>query len=397
MKYITVISYLLLLAISVQGQDTTDLWQKAKKDPNLGSHKYLELKLHAGEHLYTAGELGGALAHGYKSLEVRLGWQSSGRENWQRVFNCPSYGVGFYTGNIGDPSELGYPSGVYGFIYAPFYRSKKHYFVLGLSLGFTYDLAPFDSLKNPNNDAIGSKVNAYFNGDIGGVWEVSKTLDFVYGIDVTHFSNGRMYMPNLGLNMLGVNVGLRYHYNSIARIVRTQIDKDYVASRRPTCVFKPINPVTHYHQLSAYLAVGSVQLSKKDSVNASYGTVSLVLDYTYRYSNFGSLSAGVDGFYDGSLGWIYRKTYGSDTPFDRMLLGVHAGHSIHIKDIEIVTQGGTYLLRRDHYKGDWFLRIAFRYNIQKYGFVQIGLKTLDGGVADWIEWGGGGRYRFGYK
>ncbi len=397
MKYITVICYLLLLALSVQGQDTTDLWQRAKNDPNLGSHKYLELKLHAGEHLYTGGELRSALDHGYKSVELRLGWQSSGRENWQRVFNCPSYGIGFYTGNIGNPAELGYPSGVYGFIYAPVHRRKKHYFVVGLSLGITYDLAPYDSLKNPNNDAIGSKVDVYFNADVGGVWEITKTLDLVYGVDVTHFSNGRMSMPNLGLNMLGGNVGIRYHYNAITRIVRTQIDSNYTASRRPTYVFKPIIPVRHYHQLSAYLAVGSVQLSIDDSVKASYGTASLVLEDAYRYSNFGSVALGVDGFYDGSLGWIYRKKYGADKATDRMLLGLHIGHSVHLSDFEIITQGGTYVWRRDNYKGDWFLRVAVRYNIQKYGFVQIGLKTVNGGEADWIEWGGGGRYRFGYK
>jgi hypothetical protein len=305
--------------------------------------------------------------------------------------------VGFYTGNIGNPAELGYPSGFYGFFYAPFLRSKKHYFTAGLSLGFTYDLAPYDSIKNPNNDAIGSKVDVYFNLDVGGVWKISELFDIVYGLDLTHFSNGRMHTPNLGLNMVGLNVGLRYHYNSMARIVKTQIDSTFTVNRRPVYIFDPILPVKHYHQLSLYGAFGVVQLGSDKGVKASYGTASLVLDYSYRYSNFGSMGVGLDGLYDGSLGWDYRDKYGKAAATDNMLLGLHIGHMLHIHHFDIVTQAGTYVWRRDDTKGNWFLRIALRYNLGRYGFLQVGLKTLDGGAADWIEWGGGGRYQFGQK
>ncbi|WP_167021253.1 acyloxyacyl hydrolase [Chitinophaga sp. Cy-1792] len=397
MKQIFVFCYLLLISTITFAQDTTNLWQTAIKDPNLGSHRYLELKLHAGIHIYEGNgnpNFQSALDNGYKSAEIRLGWQSAGKQNWQRVFNCPSYGIGFYTGNIGNPNELGYPSGLYGFFYAPFHQRPRHHFVAGLSLGVTYDLAPYDSLKNPYNDAIGSKVAVYFNADVGGVWKISDMFDIVYGVDLTHFSNGRMFMPNLGLNMLGLNVGFRYHYNAIAKIARTQIDSTYIAPRRPTCVYTPITPVHHYHELSVYGALGLVQLSSDLGIKAHYGTGSLVLDYDYRYSNFGSVGGGIDGFYDGSLGYIYKDRYGTANAGDKMLMGLHAGHAIHISRFELVTQAGVYLVQRDNEKGKWFLRIGFRYNIAKHGFVQIGLKTLNGGAADWIEWGGGGRMRF---
>ncbi|WP_291914011.1 acyloxyacyl hydrolase [Chitinophaga sp. CB10] len=394
MKQFTIFCYLLFLPAFLFAQEG-DLWQKAKLDPNLGSHQFLELKYHSGVHIYEGNELKSALDGGYHSFELRLGWQSAGKQNWQRVFNCPSYGVGLYTGNIGDPRELGNPSGLYGFFYAPIRRRPKHHFEAGLSLGVTYDLAPYDSIKNPSNDAIGSKIDVYFNLDVGGVWKISNTFDIVYGLDITHFSNGRTHTPNMGLNMVGGNVGLRYNFNAVSKVFRTQIDSHYIAPRRPTYILQPIYPVKHYHQLALYGAVGFVQLSSDFGIKATYTTASLVLDYSYRYSNFGSFGAGLDGFYDGSLGYVYTDRYGAATTLDKMLLAVHGSHMLHISRFEIVTQLGAYLAQRDDQKGKWFLRVGLRYNINKRGFLQVGLKTLDGGAADWIEWGGGAKLRFG--
>ncbi len=386
------VGQLLCFGLFASAQDTTDLWVKARQNPNLGRHRYLEVKLHGGSHIYSGDGLDELLKHGYRSLELRTGWQSSGRQVWQRVFNWPSYGLGFYTGNIGDVAILGNPSGLYGFIYIPFHERKRNHFEAGLSLGFTYDLKPYNAKTNPLNDAISSKVDVYFNANVGGVLRLSEMFDFVYGLDITHFSNGRTHTPNLGLNMVGLNGGFRFHYNAIGRIVREQIDSTYIAPRRPVKLELPIPPVNHYHQLALYAAFGVVQNDSRIGSDAFYGTASAVLDYSYRYSHAGSAGAGIDGLYDASLGRVYKTKYGRNPVTDRMLAGVHLGHSLHLQRFEIITQAGTYWWRRDDEKGSYFLRVALRYNISNYGFVQIGLKTLSGGAADWIEWGGGGKW-----
>jgi hypothetical protein len=394
MKKYTLFLLLLFFGRWLQAQDSTDLWTKARLNPNLGSHKFIELKLHGGTHLYSGDELKNALNDGYKSLELRMGWQSTGEKAWQRVFNYPSYGIGFYTGDIGNPTILGNPSGIYTFFYAPFHRRRKNYFEAGLSLGITYDLNPYDSTANPLNDAIGSKLDVYFNVGITGVLKVSDSFDFLYGIDLTHFSNGRTHTPNLGLNMAGLNVGVRYHYNTIRSIVKQQIDPTYTAPRRPTFVEKPVSPQWHYHEVSLYGAFGAVQASSDEHLDAFYGTASLVMEYNRRISHKSSFGGGLDGFYDGSLGWTYHKNYGQVRTSDKMLMGIHAGYVLHLKDFEVRAQVGTYAWKRDGTKGDYFMRLALRYNIGKYGFVQLGLKTQDGVASDWIEWGGGGKVRW---
>ena len=379
----------LVTALCTQAQDSTDLWRKARLNPNLGRQKYMEVRFHSGSHLYTGEALSEFLQHGYTGVEVRAAWQSTGAEDWQRAFNYPNYGVGFYTGNIGDATILGNPSGLYGFFNAPFLRRKRHHLEAGLALGFTYDLNLYDSLKNPYNDAISSKVSVYFNLAVNGVYRINELFDLTYGVDLTHFSNGRTHTPNLGLNMYGLNVGLRYHYNPIRRIVQKQIEPGFEPRRRPVFDRSPLPRVHHYHQFTLYGAFGVVQHPGRPRISAYYGTASAVLDYNYRYSHLGSFAAGLDGFYDGSLGQLYTK-YNTVRATDKMQAGVHFGHHLHIQRLELVTQIGAYILRRDTEKGDMYMRVGIRYNFGTRAFAQIGLKTLKGATADWIEWGGGG-------
>lgn len=49
-------------------------------------------------------------------------------------------------------------------------------------------------------------------------------------------------------------------------------------------------------------------------------------------------------------------------------------------------QFGTYI-GDDKGKGAFFMRPALRYYLTKTVFAQIGLKTLDGGASDYIEYG----------
>ncbi|WP_113617456.1 acyloxyacyl hydrolase [Chitinophaga flava] len=391
MKASIITMALSLLAIGLQAQDSTDLWTKAKANPNLGRHKFIELKLHTGGHIYNGEDMASVLEHGYQALEVRMAWMSTGKQVWQRALNYPSYGIGFYTGNIGNSTILGNPSGIYGFFYAPFHRRKRHHFEAGLALGLTYDLNTYNPETNPLNNAISSKLDVYFNASATGVLRLSELFDFVYGVDLTHFSNGRTHTPNLGLNMAGVHAGLRVHYNTIRNIVVQQIDPNYEAPIRPTLLRDPLPKVKHTNELSIYGAFGVVQIDNSSGVDAYYGTASLVLDWNHKYTHVCSFGAGLDGFYDGSLGWGYARQYGKVTSLDKMLMGAHIGHAVHLQRFDLVTQVGTYLWRRDGTKGDWFLRLGIRYNINKYGFVQVGLKTQNGAAADWIEWGGGGR------
>lgn len=346
--------------------------------------KYFELKAHTGLHIYTGENLVDVLEQGYGSLEMRMGWYPKNADDWSKYYGNPSYGVGFYSGLIGDPKVLGKPNALFGFVNFPLSQpGKRNSLELSPSLGLTYNLRPFNEIENPNNDAIGSRVAVYFNVHFGAVYQMNREMDLTYGVDLSHFSNGRSNVPNHGLNMFGVNVGLRYNYSKEHRWDATTI---YQPDSQPAR-FKP-NPKTpnlplKTSNIAIYTAFGVVQNKEDRGTYNHYPTFSLVGEYQYKVSNMHGFTAGLDYFRDESLSPNYESS-------QRNLVGVHAGYDFMFWKMAIRLQAGTYITD-DRGKGAFFLRPAFQYQISKKVYAQVGLKTLDGASADWIEFGVGFR------
>jgi hypothetical protein len=342
--------------------------------------KYFELKSHGGIHIYTGNTLNNVLDRGYGSLEARVGWFPKNSEAWSKYYGNPSYGVGFYSGLIGDPDVLGLPNALYGFINFPLSKpNKRHGLEISPSFGLTYNLIPFNKAENPNNDAIGSKVAVYFNLHFGAVYQMTREMDLIYGIDISHFSNGRTNVPNSGLNMFGLNLGLRYYYNKNKTWSATNsTNADDLPARNQTA-FKTPNLAIKKKSINFYSAIGVVQNDDDIGSSKHYTTFSIIGEYQYKFSNMHGFSSGIDYFRDESLATKYNSS-------QRNLLGIHAGYDFMFWKIAVKMQAGTYL-SDNRGKGVFFLRPAFQYEISKKAYLQVGLKTLDGAAADWIEFG----------
>lgn len=347
-------------------------------------YKYFELKMHAGFHIYTGESLENVLKQGYGALEARVGWYPKNADDWSRYYGNPSYGVGFYSGLIGDPKVLGKPNALYGFINFPLSKSgKRNILEISPSLGLTYNLKPFNEIENPGNDAIGSKIAVYFNVHFGAVYQMTREMDLIYGFDLSHFSNGRSNVPNHGLNMFGLNVGFRYHYNQSSQWDSSKIYLDDPLPARYKPNPKTPNAVVKKGHVNLYAAAGIVQNDEDIGTSKYYPTFSVVGEYQYQFSTKHGMTAGIDYFRDESLKPNYRSS-------QRNLIGVHAGYDFTFWKMAIRMQAGTYLTD-NRGKGSFFLRPAFQYQFSKKFYAQVGLKTLAGAAADWIEFGIGFR------
>jgi Lipid A 3-O-deacylase (PagL) len=342
--------------------------------------KYFELKAHTGLHIYTGKNLNDVLDQGYGSLEARVGWFPKSPDEWSKYYGNPSYGVGFYTGLIGDADVLGKPNALYGFINFPLSKpGKRHSLEISPSLGLTYNLKPFNEIENPNNDAIGSKIAVYFNVHFGAIYQMNREMDLIYGVDVSHFSNGRSNVPNHGLNMFGLNLGFRYNYNKNHNWNATSIYLEDSLPARVKADAKTPNVSLKQSAINVYAAGGIVQNDEDIGTYKYYPTLSIVGEYQYKFSNMHGFTAGLDYFRDESL----KPNFGSS---QRNLVGVHAGYDFMFWKMAIRLQAGTYLTNNRN-KGSFFLRPAFQYHITKKIYTQVGLKTLAGAAADWIEFG----------
>ncbi|KQC28624.1 acyloxyacyl hydrolase [Flagellimonas eckloniae] len=345
--------------------------------------KFLEIKSHYGAFLKSDNALGnsGVLDNGYGGITAKLGWQPTDPKGWASRYGYPSYGIGAYVGFLNDAQVFGVPNAVYGFINFPISNSdRKNVFSIEPSLGLTYSLNPFDSEENPINESIGAQAAVYFNLDFGFAYKFSRELDILYGIDVSHFSNGSTFLPNNGLNLYGINLGLRYHYNAEQRKQNQDVfSGDLLPARfnRPT---KSPRDITSENALSIYLAGGFSQRDEDQGTNTLYGTGSLILDYEHRFNEMHGVTGGFDLFWDNRL----RNFETSE----RLLSGVHVGYDFMFYKLTVKFQIGTYL-SGDRGKGGFFMRPALRYDFNKHIFAQVGLKTLNGGAADYIEYGVG--------
>ncbi|MCO4821267.1 MAG: acyloxyacyl hydrolase [Flavobacteriaceae bacterium] len=358
----------------------------AQENSTSGIFKTISITGHSGAHIYSGVGLTDEVQYGYTSLDVRFSWQPSTDTEWANDTGYAAYGFGYYSSNVGDPQVFGKPNALYGFVNFFLSNSRsKHIFEISPALGITYNLEKYDPESNPTNDAIGASMAVYFSVHFGGAYKLNRELDLLYGIDFTHFSNGRTFTPNYGLNLFGLNVGMRYNFNQYQR----QLDRDpYTTNVVSSRFLRPERPKTpknkYFNSIDFYAAIGTTQNEVDQGTSKRYGVFSGVVDYRHYFNKMHGVTAGLDLFFDNSLAEKYEDTS------DRYLLGVHGGYDFMFWRMAIRVQVGTYLTP-DRGKGSFYLRPAFQYNFANGLFAQFGLKTTDGAAADWLEFGIGWR------
>ena len=346
-----------------------------------GKLMFTDLKLHSGFHLYTGEYLEEELSHGFGAAEIRVGWQPNKSESWHSRYNYPYFGFGWYSGIIGDVSVLGQPNAWYTFIGFPVGGRKSLSFNPEIAMGLTYGLESYSPDENPWNDALGAEIAVYFNLNLGLNYEISRRLDLIAGIDLTHFSNARMYQPNHGLNMIGANAGLRYHF--VTGQNKENLETDATRSYRIDYSEADRSKIRlNENNLLSTLGFGVSQNEPDAGTDVHHFNFSGILEYQHFFSDRHGTSIGLDYFYDGSM-----------LPWGREpnILAGHLGYDFRFYKFSIRLQLGTYFHAPENRMGTFFMRPAFKYDMLDRFYWQLGIKTLDGAKADWIEFG------FGYR
>jgi hypothetical protein len=390
MKKLTLLLFAFHAALILNGQGRSVTENLLILDENIGTQMFVQVKAHVGKHLYTGNTFHEHLKEVSYASSIRFGWRTSGKKDWEKALNYPLYGVGVFGGRIGKEQYFGNPIGTYGFFSIPILRRKRHNFNVELAPGVVFNLTPYHVENNPLNDAVGSPLLLFFNFQLGGDLILTQTLDFTYGIDYTHFSNGRVKTPNYGINIAGLNVGLRYNFNPIRKGIQL-LDPDFEPTVRPTLDKSPKGPAPESHDINLYVAVGPVMYETSELTGPEYTAWTTYLEYSRRYAHISSYSAGVDFLYDGS---VEQDVLTKGNPYskdDSFYIALHAGHAVYISKFSVEIQLGGYIYKPNNYKGDWYLRTALKYQFDNGLYVQIGLKTKDAGAADWAEFGVGYR------
>lgn len=246
------------------------------------------------------------------SLHLKYAFQFSKDSNLGRMYPHAYQGIGVSYNTFYCPAELGNPVTVYAFQGAPIVRfSPRLSFDYEWNFGASFGWKKYDEQYNPQNEVIGSKINAYINLGFLLNWQFHPQWKLAAGVDFTHFSNGNTHYPNGGLNIIGGRVG----------IVRTFGDTDNASEGIvPKRLF--IKPHVSY-DLMLYGATrkrGFVKDNVPSLVPGSFGIAGLNFAPMYNFNNYFRAGLSMDAQYDESANikdYKLEGSYSDDLKFHR--------------------------------------------------------------------------------
>jgi len=372
MRRILVILSLLLLVPVLHAQD------QGQSAPQ--NQYFLQVIYHQGVHWNRTLYLQEQMNAGFKGIEARVGIQTIGKKSWQQVNNYPRYGAGIhYADEIRDKGDttLGNPLSLFIFYQASWAQFGRFSLNTNVSAGLSYNPVVYHPVKNPFNDVVGSHINLFLDANLFLGIRLGERMDMNVGYGMNHYSNGRIHMPQKGLNNWGWNAGLTWLFGGGEKPFRRS---SKIVSEPPE--FHPFEEI----QLMASAGVTEWQLPSMPE-GYHYLASSLSIDYAYQFSLRSALSLGLDVFYDGSLERSLKIDPEEVDFFQKTQLGGHLGYQFSISRLTILFNLGTYFKQNTYIRGFYYSRAGARYRITDHLDLHLCIKSRNGIRSDYIEWG----------
>ena len=309
-------------------------------------------------------------------FEINLQQETYGKHKWERDFAYPVIGMSFIYTDLGKSPELGSAYSVFPFINFPLVRHKKFFFGFRFGLGVGYLTKRFDRLTNYKNLAIGSHLNASANLMLEARYKLAERMTLSMGVALQHYSNGSLKLPNYGINLPVVSMGMAYR---LARENKSIGDRFIPPTEPYSAVLR------HVIEFDAGASIGWKNMM------AVYGKNFWVYHFyentffpVKRKSKWGF---GLDLSYDQSHITIL-ESQGEEVTNKLKILrpGINAAYQLVLSRIQFIMNLGCYLAGEEKSNGPLYEKLAFQYNITKELFANVMLK-VHWGRADYIGWG----------
>lgn len=241
---------------------------------SLAAHAQDEVKPLAGWGIEVNAFAGKVIKHTVKfhlpvpevttGLDLNFQLKTDGRKDWQQRRRYPVLGIGVAYTNYGIDSIYGRCFSIFPNILIPLIAGKKLEWTIRIGDGVGYVTrdysrpVPFDTINN----AIGSHVNDYFSFMTDLRYHLNEHWDIQAGANFSHISNASFHQPNLGVNLAGTHVGIKYFpvtsspYH-IARDLKP-LSKRWLAEFRLTLAYvqsnAPLGPTFPVYLATGYMS-----------------------------------------------------------------------------------------------------------------------------------------------
>ncbi|NUM32143.1 MAG: acyloxyacyl hydrolase [Bacteroidetes bacterium] len=303
-----------------------------------------------------------------QGFEVSYSQINNTGKAWSNYYRDAEVSYNFLFMNLGNPDITGkiYSLGT-NFNFNIKGNANSH-IALRMGTGLGYITQKFDFYNNRKNMAIGSNINGCIQLGIYYQRKLSPKIYLKSGIGITHFSNGSIRVPNLGVNMPSIFLGLQTRYN-------------YKNVKQDTTL-KPVKQSKH-------LLLFNYAFKEKFTAKPR---VFNIFNIGYRMTK--SISPVRDWYFGGDLVWDATHPYSHDlkNPNPRVAIdnstevGILIGHQYNIGKLSFLTDIGLYIINPYQTKYFSYQRLGFRYRFNKNWYANGTLK-IHFGTADYFEWG----------
>ncbi|MFM8595693.1 MAG: acyloxyacyl hydrolase [Flavobacteriales bacterium] len=295
--------------------------------------------------------------------ELSYIYQTKQQKKWHQAYRQPLVGGTLFFGSVGNNQILGKYTGLYGFVELPIIKYKRYRLDFRFATGLGYTNRPFDPILNPENVAIGSKVNALMCFALKQSYRIG-AYGLTFGIDMTHFSNASYQMPNLGINVPFLSLGVQRFFDNITA------NEQLKELNRPNYNFG-----------------ASLIYSQKEMRPVGVGRYPVYAGNIFARKYFGpkaGLEMSLDVIY--KTGLLHHPSYPQATGLDPLQIGIYVGYIQPFDRIQYIYGLGYYV--RDVLKPDdpFYIRLGTRYSFTPNIEGQFSLKTHYA-KADYMELG----------
>lgn len=145
-----------------------------------------------------------------------IGFGSYNNQNsaeWNYRLNQPKTGILLGITDYGNSDNIGQSYSVLPYASFPILNKKRRLW-LQIAMGGSYFNTLYDSITNPNNRAVTTKLTWAFKSFLNYEIANTKHINYKVGLGYFHHSNGHTRLPNQGLNSFLVSMSAEIKTNS---------------------------------------------------------------------------------------------------------------------------------------------------------------------------------------
>ena len=218
-------------------------------------------------------------------------------------------------------------------------------------LGIVYSTESYFENKNP---LVGSHLNIALQAGAKVFFAITPSTGIQAGIDLFHYSNGGVRVPNNGINSLNISLGIVQNINKTSvKIAEQPFQNDYKNS----------------FEFGGIAGMRGAFQSKNELYRAT-----IYAGYAYRLNPVLSLKGGLDAGY-------YFTVYnpknnlatfeGYGTSYDRWSVGASLGADLWLGRLAVMGSYGYYLYFNSYYHNKTYWTPGLKYNVLPWMVIQV--------------------------